>query len=173
MIRSRCPYCESYNENNFRITKDYSNKRSVICPKCEAKYNISISTNVREESIKGELEKVIPKDVIDMVINTVTKFLDWTGPGGYEKSRTIKVDSKYRSYYSYNSNAYVISLSASATYYSSKYRTVTFYIKPGGKIEHEVRSEFTWRENSCFKGETLDEKVFNYIDLLLVKWVTI
>ena len=168
MISTKCPYCDNRNNNNFTFKK-YSNTRDIICSKCGLKYKTSFTISDTIYTYEEELKKVLPQDKIDVVKKVISKYLDYRGKGGYENTRNITLDREFKEHISNYDNALVISLHGEATYYSSEYRTVRFYITHDS-VRAEVTSAYTWAQRYWFVGETLEEKVDNYIQQALVKW---
>ena len=171
MISTRCPYCDNRNNNNFTFKK-YSNTRDIICSKCGLNYKASFTVYDTIYTYEEELKKVLPQDKIDTVKRVITKYLGYSGKGGYENSENITLNREFNERISNYDNALVISLKGTATYYSDEYRTVRFYITHDS-VRAEVTSEYTWAQKYWFVGETLEEKVDNYIQQALVKWKTI
>ena len=60
-FRIECPYCNEYNEYNFKICKRYSNYRKVKCDKCNLQFEINAYCEVSCSADSEELKKVIPK----------------------------------------------------------------------------------------------------------------
>ena len=118
-FRIECPYCNEYNEYNFKICKQYSNYRKVKCDKCNLEFEISVYCEVSCRAYSEELKKVRPKDKIEMVKNICSKYLKYSGKGGYENSRNITINSviEERIINWNNENCYCISLGGIATYY--------------------------------------------------------
>lgn len=174
-FRIKCPYCDEYNEYNFKICKQYSNYRKVKCDKCNLQFEISVNCKISCSADSEELKKVIPKDKVEMVKNICSKYLKYSGKGGYENSRDIKINSNIEEKIINwnNENCYCISLGGRANYYESEFRSVCFYIYPSGKIEQECMSTYNWKQNYWFKGDTIEEKIDNYIQNVLIKWKTI
>ena len=171
----KCPYCDKYSEYNFKICKQYSNYRKVKCDKCNLQFEINAYCEVSCSADSEELKKVIPKDKIEMVKNICSKYLEYSGKGGYENSQDITINSVIEeSIINWdNENCYCISLGGTATYYGIECRSVNFYIYPSGKIEQECTSAYNWKQNCWFKGNTIEEKIDNYIQNVLIKWKTI
>lgn len=174
-FRINCPYCYEYNEYNFKICKEYSNVRKVKCNKCNLQFEVNIYCQVSCIANREELKKVIPKDKIEMVKNICSKYLNYNGQGGYDNIRRITINSNIeeRIINSNDENCYCISLSGKARYYSDEYRTVAFYIYPDGKILQECYSLYRHTLNCWFVGNTIEEKIENYIQKVLIKWKTI
>ena len=101
--------------------------------------------------------------------NVISKYLDYSGKGGYDNSENIVLSNEFKEHISNYDKALVISLRGTATYYSNEYRVVRFYITHDN-VRPEVTSQFTWQQKYWFVGETLEEKVDNYIQQALVKW---
>lgn len=172
MINSKCPYCGEYNNNNFKITKHYSNSRNVACHKCNGKYNIGVSLMVDETSVKGELEKVLPQDKIETIRNVIKKYLGYQGMGGYENRSKITIDKEYYEGIDYSDNCYSFTLHAKENRYGDEFRYVWFEVTHND-VRFGVHSHFDWKQRSWFHGDTLEEKVTNYIENALVKFKTI
>ncbi len=168
-----CPYCNNYFSEDFRICKQYGNYRDAICDKCGGKFQVAIHIDMKSISYEEELAKVLPQDVIQMVRNICDKYINYTGKGGYEKSRTIIISEKIEESIRPYDNCYHIALSGKAKYYDFEYRTVFFDIFPDGHIDYCVGSMNVYHQRYWWKGETLEEKVDNYIQQALVKWETI
>lgn len=62
-FRIKCPYCDEYNEYNFKISKQYSNYRKVKCDKCKLQFEISVNCEISCSADSEELKKVIPNIV--------------------------------------------------------------------------------------------------------------
>ena len=171
MFSTRCPYCGKYNKNNFTFKK-CSNYRDIVCNECGSKYKVSFYVQDTVYTYDEELKKVLPQDKIEIIKNVIGKYLNYKGKGGYENSRTILISSEIKEYMSSSDNAIVISLTGKAEYYGNEFRIVRFYVTYNN-VRAEVTSEFTWNQRSWFVGETLEEKVDNYIQQALIKWETI
>lgn len=171
MIRTRCPYCGNYDENNF-VFNETSSKRDVVCSKCSLKYQVSFYVQDIVYTYDDELKKVLPQDKIDIIKKVISKYFGYSGKGGYENSRHITLDKELSESISNYDNALIITFSGKARYFQSEYRTVRFYITHND-VRPEITSQYTWEQNYWFKGETLEEKVDNYIKEALVKWETI
>ena len=55
-FRIKCPYCNKYNEYNFKICKQYSNYRKVKCDKCNLQFEISVYCEI---SCSADIEEKI------------------------------------------------------------------------------------------------------------------
>lgn len=169
MITSSCPYCNEYNKSSFKVSND-SEIKKVKCSKCNNNYNVDIHLNKNSISDVRVLESIIPKNVIEMVESEIKAITGYKGKGGYENSRHIEIESLYEKEYSSHHNAFVITIYGKATYYQPEFRYVEFRINYNGDIDYKVYSEYSWRQSSWFVGETLQEKVRNYLNNALVKW---
>lgn len=171
MIRTRCPYCGNYDDNNF-VFKKSSSQRDVVCSKCSLKYQVSFYVQDNVYTYDDELKKVLPQDKIDTIKKVISKYLNYQGKGGYESSQTITLDKEFEERISSHDKALIISFSGKSHYYKNEYRTVRFYITYDS-VSPEVTSQYTWRQKYWFRGNTLEEQVDNYIKEALVKWETI
>lgn len=172
-FRLHCPYCDNYFSKDFRICKQYGNYRDVICDNCGGKFQASIYVEIKSTSYEDELEKVLPQDIIKIVRDVCSKYLNYTGKGGYENSRTITINDKIEEMIRPYDNCYHITLGGKAKYYENEYRTVFFDIFPDGHIDYRVGAMYVWHQKYWWQGNTIEEKINNYIQHALIKWETI
>ena len=62
-FRIKCPYCDEYNEYNFKICKQYSNYRKVKCDKCNLQFEINVYCEVSCSADSEELKELNPRFV--------------------------------------------------------------------------------------------------------------
>lgn len=169
----QCPYCNNYFHKSFRICKQYDNCRNVICDKCGGKFKAILNISIETTSYEDELVRVLPQDVIQIVRDICTKYINYTGKGGYENTRTITINDVVREIIDTTNNCYTIMLGGRAKFYESEYRTIFFNIFPDGHIDYYVSSIHIWKQKYWWHGETIEERIENYIQHTLIKWETI
>ena len=81
MIRTKCPYCGNYDENDFTF-KETSSSQDIICKKCGLKYKANFY--VQDTIYTYEEEQKKPQDKIDTIKKVISKYFNYSGKGGYE-----------------------------------------------------------------------------------------
>lgn len=167
MINSNCPYCKSPNKSDITITKNFTSNVEVTCSNCEYKYNIDVSLNVIPFCLVEELEKIIPKDTIKEVVEAIKKYLGGISHGGYYKNINVTIDKKIDETFNVYDGQYDITIYAKGASYIDDYRRITFSVLPSGEVKYNVNN---YTQKFWFIGETLEERVSNYIKKAFVEW---
>lgn len=165
MFRIKCPYCKNYDEVQLSLEKEYTGL-DVSCSSCNKNYQISCHVTIVEHGDKEELINAIPKELVNAIHAVCFKYTGKTIKQGdaivvFNDSATENIEG----------NEIMITLSAKHTLFGNReYRTVKFFVDVNGRVNPRIRSEFEWIEKRHFKGDTLEDKVDNYISELLVNW---
>lgn len=163
-----CHYCGKYTNYEIPFIEETSGLYEFECEYCHRKFKIRTFVSREFVPIVEETKETINFQMVNEIKEVLNQFIGKVNSKLSRYHNTVVIDNKI--YEKMNDDGYEISLYAKT--YDEK-RSVTFIVLPLNEVKYCVTSLDTWKQKCWWKGETLKERVNNYVTQSLLNWEVI